>query len=53
MREQGLNRTDLAQYLGVDDDQVRRILSAVYQGQIPALETVLHCLGKRPELRVA
>lgn len=53
MREQGLGRTDLAQSLGVDDDEARRLLIAVDQGQIPALETALHCLGKRPELRVA
>jgi antitoxin HicB len=53
MREQGVGRTDLAQRLGVDDDEARRILNAVDRGQILALETVLHCLGKRPELRVA
>ena len=53
MREQGLGRTDLARCLGVDDDEAQRILSAIDQGQIPALETALHCLGKRPELHVA
>jgi antitoxin HicB len=37
MREQGVGRTDLAQRLGVDGDEARRILRAVDQGQIPAL----------------
>ncbi|MEA3641714.1 MAG: type II toxin-antitoxin system HicB family antitoxin [Lamprobacter sp.] len=53
MREQGISRTDLALRLGVNDNEAQRILSAADQGQIPALETVLHSLGKRPELRVA
>jgi antitoxin HicB len=53
LREQGLDRSDLAQRLGVGEHEASRIMNDVDQGHIPAIEAALHCLGKRPELRVA
>lgn len=53
MREQGFGPNELAQHLGGDELEANRLLKAVNQGQIPALEVALHRLGKRPELRVA
>ena len=53
MREQGLSSVELAGRLGVNEQEARRIVQEAEQGHIPALETALHSLGKRPELHVA
>lgn len=53
LREQGRNRSELTQRLGEDEHEARCIMNDVDRGQLPALEAALHCLGKRPELRIA
>jgi antitoxin HicB len=52
MREQGVNKSELARRLGVDEKAARRMLDPKHGPQIPALEQALHLLGKRPELRI-
>ena len=52
MREQGVNKSELARRLGVDEKEARRMLDPKHGTKIPALECALHLLGKRPELRI-
>jgi antitoxin HicB len=52
MREQGVNKSELARRLGVDEKEARRMLDPKHSTKIPALERALHLLGKRPELRI-
>jgi antitoxin HicB len=53
MREQGINKSELARRLGVDEKEARRMLDPKHSTKVPALEHALHILGKRPELRIA
>ena len=53
MLEQGINKSELARRLGVDEKEARRMLDPKHSTKVPALEHALHTLGKRPELRIA
>jgi antitoxin HicB len=53
MREQGVNKSELARRLGVDEKEARRMLDPKHGTKILALERALHLLGKRPELRIS
>ena len=53
MREQGINKSELARRLGVDEKEARRMLDPKHSTKVPALEHALHILGKRAELRIA
>ena len=52
MREQGINKSELARRLGVDEKEARRMLDPKHSTKVPALENALHALGKRLELRI-
>jgi antitoxin HicB len=53
MNEQGINKSELARRLGVDEKEARRMLDPKHSTKVPALERALHILGKRTELRIA
>jgi len=52
MREQGVNKSELARRLGLDEKEARRMLDPKHVTKVPALEKALHALGKRVELVV-
>lgn len=52
MREQGVNKAELARRLGMDEKEARRMLDPKHSTKVPTLERALHLLGKRPELRI-
>jgi antitoxin HicB len=52
MREQGVNKSELARRLGMDEKEARRMLDPKHSTKVPRLERALHLLGKRPELRI-
>ena len=45
--EEGISKTELARRLGVDEKEVRRILSPGHQTKLPRIEQVLGLLGRR------
>ena len=53
MQEKSLNISQLAQALGVDEKEVRRILDPRHNTKLTTLERTLIALGKRPVLYVA
>jgi antitoxin HicB len=52
MREQGVNKSELARRLGMDEKEARRMLDPKHSTKVPTLERALHLLGKRPELGI-
>ena len=52
MREAGLTQTGLAERLGCDPRQVRRLLDLDHRSRLDQLETALAALGKRLVLEV-
>ena len=53
MQEKSWNISQLAQTLGVDEKEVRRILNPKHNTKLTTLERTLIALGKRPVLYVA
>jgi antitoxin HicB len=47
MRGAGITRTELARRLGVDEKEVRRMLSPRHPTKLPRIEEALAALGKR------
>jgi antitoxin HicB len=52
MKEQGLNKSDLARRMDLDEKEARRILDPRHSTKVPTLERALHALGKRVEVVV-
>ncbi|MEI6414467.1 MAG: hypothetical protein WCP34_09435 [Pseudomonadota bacterium] len=53
MREQGVTQTALADRLGIDGRQVRRILDLDHESRLSQMEAALAVLGMRAEVRVS
>lgn len=53
MQEKSWNISQLAQTLGIDEKEVRRILDPRHNTKLTTLERTLIALGKRPVLYVA
>lgn len=53
MREERINRSELARRLGIDEKQVRRMLDPSHATKVPALERALGALGRRVEVSVS
>lgn len=47
MREAGVNKTQLAKRLGVDEKEVRRLLDPHYGSKLPRIAQAIALLGKR------
>lgn len=52
MRAVRLSNVGLAEKLGCDEKEVRRLLDPYYQSKIPRIESALHALGQHLEVRV-
>ena len=52
MREENVNKSELARRLQVDVREVRRMLNPHHGTKLPAMEQALAALGKQVELRV-
>ena len=52
MRAIRLSNVGLAERLGCDEKEVRRLLDPYYQSKIPRIESALHVLGQRLEIQV-
>jgi len=52
LRESGLTKVELAQRIGANEKEARRILDPHHGTKLPAMERALAALGKRVELRV-
>ena len=53
MREENVNKSELARRLQVDVREVRRMLNPHHGTKLPAMEQALAALGKQVELRVS
>lgn len=47
MRQAGINKTELAQRLGVDEKEVRRLLDPHYGSKLPRIAEAISLLGQR------
>ena len=47
MREAGINKAQLAERLGVDEKEVRRLLDPRYGSKLPRIAQAIELLGKR------
>jgi antitoxin HicB len=52
MRESGLNKTELARRLAVNEKEVRRMLDPHHGTRLPNLDRAMRALGKKLTLRV-
>ena len=46
IRQQGLNKVDLAAHIGIDEKEVRRLLDPHHASKLPRIEEVLERVGK-------
>jgi len=51
-REKGINKTELARQLKLDEKEIRRILNPRHATKISTIERVLSALGKKLEVRM-
>ena len=51
MRAQGITRTELAHWLGLQENGVRRLLDLDHRSHIDQIDRALAALGKRLEVR--
>jgi antitoxin HicB len=52
MKAQGVNNSQLAAMLGMDEKAARRMLDPGYQSKVPALEKALQVLGRRATVTI-
>jgi antitoxin HicB len=53
MKAQGVNNSQLAVMLGLDEKAARRLLDPGHQSKVPALEKALQVLGRRTTVTIA
>jgi antitoxin HicB len=53
MKAQGVNNSQLAVMLGMDEKAARRLLDPSHQSKVPALEKALQVLGRRATVTIA
>ncbi len=47
VREEGISKSELARRLGVDEKEVRRMISPRHKTKLPRIEQALGLLGRR------
>lgn len=52
MREAGISKSDLAERLGCDEKEVRRLLDPKHLSKLPGIQKALAALGKRIAVRL-
>lgn len=52
MKEENINKSDLARRLGIDVREVRRMLNPHHGTKLPSMEQALAALGRNVELRI-
>ena len=53
LKESGLNKSSLAKKLGIDEKEVRRMLSPKHQTKVSRIDEVLNALGKKLVISIA
>ena len=52
VREAGISKSELARRMHADEKEARRLLDPHHPSKLPRLETALHAVGRKVELRV-